>query len=63
MRQIQYKQHQYHYCGNINIQVLECVKHERQIKEEEYNKQTLYYQKIYEEKMKNIYEELKLMSV
>ena len=27
--------------------------------EEEYNKQTLYYQKIYEEKMKNIYKELK----
>jgi hypothetical protein len=34
-----------------------------EITEEEYNKQTLYYQKIYEEKMKNIYEELKLMSV
>ena len=30
-----------------------------EITEEEYNKQTLYYQKIYEEKMKNIYKELK----
>jgi hypothetical protein len=34
-----------------------------EITEEEYNKQTLYYQKIYEEKMKNIYEELKKISV
>jgi hypothetical protein len=34
-----------------------------EITEEEYNKQTLYYQKIYEEKMKNIYKELKLIGI
>ena len=31
--------------------------------EEEYNKQTQYYQNIYEEKMKFIYNELKLLGV
>ena len=34
-----------------------------EITEEEYNKQTLYYQNIYEEKMRNIYEELKLFRI
>jgi hypothetical protein len=34
-----------------------------EITEEEYNKQTLYYEKIYEEKMKFIYKELKLLGI
>ena len=35
MRKIQYKQHQNHNRRNIQIEVLECIKHKRQIKEEE----------------------------
>jgi len=34
-----------------------------EITEEEYNKQTQYYQNIYEEKMKFVYKELKLFGV
>ena len=38
MRKVQYKQHQNHYGGDIQIQIFKRVKHECQVKEEEYNR-------------------------
>ena len=37
MIQVQYQQHQNNNGSDIQVEILECIKHQRQVEEEEYN--------------------------